>query len=38
MNWNIDMLFGRQTGILPVRSEANRPQARWAHRLQACVP
>jgi hypothetical protein len=28
----------RQTGILPVSSEDNRPQARWAHRLQAYVP
>jgi len=35
MNWNTDMLSVRQTGILPISSEDNRPQARWAHRLQA---
>jgi hypothetical protein len=38
MNWNIDVLFGWQTGILPVRSEPTKSQARWAHRLQAGVP
>src|SRR6266567_2375767 len=38
MNWNIDMLSVRQTGMLPVLPGHNGEHPPWAHRPQPYAP